>query len=195
MRPVNTERRAALADAAIEVLAEAGIRGLTHRAVDAAAGTPDGTASRYFRTREAMLIAVVDRIRGLRIEALSKLEALVVDREGLVDALVAEVRDSRTKDRTRQLAITALFLESSHRPALRDELALVAQALLETLERLCARAGIELAQPDAWALLTFFNGAIFIGLTMPQLEQPSDATVRAGLTSLLGPYAGSARRG
>ena len=36
----NDDRRRALADAGLEVLADAGARGLTHRAVDRAAGVP-----------------------------------------------------------------------------------------------------------------------------------------------------------
>jgi len=195
MRPVNTERRAALADAGIEVLALAGIRGLTHRAVDAAAGEPDGTASRYFRTREAMLLAILDRTKELLLALLGEIEPVAVNRDGLVDAMVRTVRLSLAENRTRQLAMMALFLESSHRPALRDELAVVAVALRETLERLCARAGLDLTLPDAWALLSFFNGSIFIGLTLPQLDQPSDDTLRAGLNALLRPYDGPAQRG
>jgi DNA-binding transcriptional regulator YbjK len=192
MRPVNTERRAALADAAIDVLAGAGIRGLTHRAVDAAAGEPDGTASRYFRTREAMLLAVLHRTKELLLAMLTE---VAVDRDELVDALVGTVRTSLDENRNRQLAMMALFLESSHRPALRDELAVVARALRETLESLCAKAGISLTEPDAWALLSFFNGSVFIGLTLPQLGQPTEETLRAGLTALLGRYDGSTGRG
>jgi len=58
----NEERRAALADAGIRVLAQQGARGLTHRAVDAEAGAPRGTASNYFPTRDGLVSALVDRI-------------------------------------------------------------------------------------------------------------------------------------
>lgn len=58
----NSERRTALLDAAIRVLATEGARGLTHRAVDRCAGTPVGTASNYFRSRGALLEGVVERI-------------------------------------------------------------------------------------------------------------------------------------
>ena len=43
-----------VADAAIAVLADHGGRGLTHRAVDQAAGLAPGTTSNYARTREAL---------------------------------------------------------------------------------------------------------------------------------------------
>ena len=56
-----SNRRDELLDAAICVLGEPGMYGLTHRAVDAAAGLPPGSAANYFRTRDALLNAVVER--------------------------------------------------------------------------------------------------------------------------------------
>jgi AcrR family transcriptional regulator len=52
-------------DAAIAVLAGQGARGLTHRAVDRAAGLPPGTTSNYARTREALLTLALTRIAEL----------------------------------------------------------------------------------------------------------------------------------
>lgn len=190
MRPVNTERRAALADAAIGVLAQSGIRGLTHRAVDAAAGEPDGTTSRYFRTREAMLKGVVDRVKELRIKMLEDLVSDGLNRAELIEAFVVAVHNALNRDRQKQLAMMALLLESSHRPVLRDELAMVALAMRKMLEKLCARAGIQLTERDAWALLNFFNGTLFISMSLPQLGQPTDEIVRAGVSALLTPYDG-----
>jgi Tetracyclin repressor-like, C-terminal domain len=54
-----------VADAAIAVLADHGGRGLTHRAVDQAAGLPPGTTSNYARTREALLTLALTRIAEL----------------------------------------------------------------------------------------------------------------------------------
>ena len=54
-----------VADAAIAVLADHGARGLTHRAVDQAAGLPPGTTSNYARTREALLTLTLTRIAEL----------------------------------------------------------------------------------------------------------------------------------
>ncbi|OBK20581.1 TetR family transcriptional regulator [Mycobacterium asiaticum] len=56
------ERRRELCDAAIEVLAELGSRGLTHGQVDRCAGVPDGTTSYYYRTRAALLRGVGKRV-------------------------------------------------------------------------------------------------------------------------------------
>lgn len=59
---LNEGRRAALCDAGLCVLAREGPRGLTHRAVDKEAGYPLGTTSNYFRTRDALLGALAERI-------------------------------------------------------------------------------------------------------------------------------------
>jgi DNA-binding transcriptional regulator YbjK len=58
-------RRRLLCDAAIEVLAQDGAKGLTHRKVEQRAGLPDGTTSSYFRTRSALLQATAQRVAEL----------------------------------------------------------------------------------------------------------------------------------
>lgn len=57
-----TDRRTAILDAAHRVLAREGMRGLTHRAVDAATGIPQGSTSYYFRTRSALVAGCVERL-------------------------------------------------------------------------------------------------------------------------------------
>nr|MDA8322359.1 TetR/AcrR family transcriptional regulator [Actinomycetota bacterium] len=47
-QPRNEERRRALADAAIAILAGQGSHHLTHRTVDRRAGVPAGTTANYF---------------------------------------------------------------------------------------------------------------------------------------------------
>src|SRR5271156_649399 len=61
-RPNPTERRRDLCDAAIQLLADDGAKGLSHLKVDRKAGVPDGTTSFYFRTRSALLRAVAERL-------------------------------------------------------------------------------------------------------------------------------------
>src|SRR5690349_2893472 len=50
----TTVRKDVITDAAIQLVAEQGMRGLTHRAVDRRAGLPEGSTSAYFRTRKAL---------------------------------------------------------------------------------------------------------------------------------------------
>ncbi|NLE79128.1 MAG: TetR family transcriptional regulator [Rhodococcus sp.] len=57
-----TDRREQIADAAISVIARAGLRGLTHRAIDVELDLPNGSTSYYFRTKRALLEATVRRL-------------------------------------------------------------------------------------------------------------------------------------
>ena len=71
--PTNPERRTQILDAAIDILCDDGVGGLTHRQVDSRAGVPAGTTSNYFRTRQALLEATAARTVDLhwqRVEAL-----------------------------------------------------------------------------------------------------------------------------
>lgn len=65
------DRRTTVADAALQVLADRGLRGLTHRAVDVAAGLPQGSTSNVFRTRQALVDGVVARTVELDLAALT----------------------------------------------------------------------------------------------------------------------------
>lgn len=69
------DRRDLIADAAISTVATAGLRGLTHRAVDAAAGLPAGSTSYYFRTRSALISACYHRLAALSVADADRWEA------------------------------------------------------------------------------------------------------------------------
>ncbi|OBG40050.1 TetR family transcriptional regulator [Mycobacterium alsense] len=69
-KPNPTERRRDLCDAAIQLLAHDGAKGLSHLKVDRRAGVPDGTTSFYFRTRSALLRAVAERLAELDLASL-----------------------------------------------------------------------------------------------------------------------------
>ncbi|MEW9532154.1 TetR/AcrR family transcriptional regulator [Microbispora sp. NPDC049125] len=68
---VISQRAALVADAAIGILAGRGMRGLTHRAVDEAAGLPAGSTSNHARTRAALLELALVRLAQLEEAALS----------------------------------------------------------------------------------------------------------------------------
>ena len=107
------DRRTALLDGAITVLGEQGVRALTHRSADAAAGVPIGSASNYFRTREALLDAVVIRI---------------AERESRTWTLLAEHRLSTTADLAIVLADFAVDATTAHRTLVLARYALLVEA-------------------------------------------------------------------
>lgn len=64
-KPNPEERRRTLCDAAIQLLADEGAKGLSHPKVDSFADLPNGTTSFYFRTRSALLMAAAARLAEL----------------------------------------------------------------------------------------------------------------------------------
>src|SRR5690625_2622617 len=70
-KPNPDQRRRELCDAAIRLLADDGIKGVSHLKVDRKAGVADGTTSFYFRTRSALLQAVAVRVSELDLKDLT----------------------------------------------------------------------------------------------------------------------------
>ena len=63
--PPNAARRTQILDAAIDILADDGIGGVTHRQIDERTGLPGGTTSNYFRSRLALVEATAGRVAEL----------------------------------------------------------------------------------------------------------------------------------
>ncbi|MFJ4656487.1 TetR/AcrR family transcriptional regulator [Nocardia sp. NPDC088792] len=62
MTTSTADRRTSIVDSAIDLIAEQGLRALTHRALDTALELPAGSTSYYFRTKRALVEAIVERI-------------------------------------------------------------------------------------------------------------------------------------
>ena len=77
--PPLSPRMELLLTAALHVVAEHGLRGLTHRAVDREAGLPEGSCSAYLRTRKALVLALTEYVA----------DSLTADVEGLAADLTA----------------------------------------------------------------------------------------------------------
>jgi AcrR family transcriptional regulator len=132
-------RQDELADAAIRVLGRGGLRQLTHRAVDAEAALPAGSTSNRYRTRDALLRAVVERLAVLDRADWARLSPSDGSTAppggppappgagrpvtGLISALVAFVRLAVADGRDRTMARYALSLEAAVKPELAAELA------------------------------------------------------------------------
>lgn len=164
MPPPNPQRRDHLADAAITVLAEQGSRGLTHRAVDTAAA-PAGTTSRYFRTRDALLNGVIERITHRLGERVDAYTVRPISPADLEEALVAVLTMMLTDDRHDPLALFELHLESTRNPRLRHTLTDALHGRSDLIIRQCRAAGIDISQDDAMLLEMSVLGVLFTALT------------------------------
>ncbi|MCX5208393.1 TetR family transcriptional regulator [Kitasatospora sp. NBC_00240] len=154
---MNRNRRDSLRDAAIEVLAEAGGRGLTHRAVDATAEVPAGTTKNYFPTRDALLAAVADRCVELYRDVPRPAPA---DRAGLAAMLRALLENVAGPGRARMLAYLELRAEATRRPHLAALLDTVAIADFTAFEDAQSAAGLPVTPPRAAAVTLALHAAV-----------------------------------
>jgi AcrR family transcriptional regulator len=119
----NPERRAALLDASIDVLAREGARGLTFRAVDQQAGVPTGTASNYFTNRDDILMQSGERVYERLVDETVITDGLTGARDrARVTELMHELVDRVAAFPTGFLALLELRLEATRRPELREML-------------------------------------------------------------------------
>ncbi|MGW8761666.1 TetR/AcrR family transcriptional regulator [Streptomyces sp. NPDC055815] len=160
-----TARRTLLADTAIDVLAEHGMRGLTHRAVDRAAGLPPGTTSAYHRTRQSLLTALVRRLverDQAEIQEAGQRAGAPRDAEELVAGLTAFAGLRLTGEgRRRSLARYACALEGVHHPELREILVPRDNAARRSVEDFLAARGLADAPARTVTLLTCVDGLVF----------------------------------
>jgi DNA-binding transcriptional regulator YbjK len=162
---MTSDRRTLLADAALGVLADEGMRGLTHRAVDRRAAMPPGTTSAYFRTRAALLTGLVTRLVQLdQAELRTTAEALPPLRtvEQLVDGMVLLTRRRLTGEgRRRSLARHACAVESVRDKELRAILVPHDNAGREAVRLFLATHGVTDVENRTHTLLTCVDGLVF----------------------------------
>ena len=165
-------RRRILCDAAIQILAEEGAKGLTHRKVERRAGLPDGTTSSYFRTRSALLRAAAERV--------AELDAVDFEMAMRRGAVSETITDITTLDVLAEIVMRSATGAGLDRSRARYELALhahrdeVLQSVIENaitgfvvlseqavapLQRE-APADRDLVEKQARAVTTFINGVI-----------------------------------
>ncbi|GGP31759.1 TetR family transcriptional regulator [Streptomyces capoamus] len=185
----NDQRRAALVDAAIEVLAREGARGLTFRAVDAEATVPTGTASNYFTSRDDLLTQAGARVYE-RLQpdgaTLERHRTAARDRDTYA-LLMRELVGRVASFRTGYLALLELRLEATRRPELR---AVLTERVRADLDANLAYHGSSGLPGDATAVKLLYlalNWLIVEQLTLPEVltEEERDALVTAAVDRLV----------
>jgi AcrR family transcriptional regulator len=202
-------------DAAIAVLADQGARGLTHRAVDQAAGLPPGTTSNYARTREALLTLALTRIAELdAAEGAAGLYETGISENGMPENGMSgsELADGRSgagaalspgrladglawmvhrmvtepEARRRARARFELALEATRRPELRAAYYEMGRRFRVQVARLLAASGSAEPERDAWTLIAWLEGTAFYALAgAGTTAAPALDVLRDQLTRLL----------
>ncbi|MBF6137601.1 TetR family transcriptional regulator [Nocardia otitidiscaviarum] len=186
----NPERRRALLDGAIEVLARDGARGLTFRAVDKEAAVPAGTASNYFTNRDDLLVQVGHRYYERLIpsdETMAKLTQAPRTRETITE-LMTEVVDRITNFRTGYIAQLELRLESTRRPELQALLTERVRADIDFNIRNHLDSGMPGDEDTVLLLYLALNWLILERLTLPGIfsEQRARELVTVAVDRAIG---------
>ncbi|MEO3857146.1 TetR/AcrR family transcriptional regulator [Acrocarpospora sp. B8E8] len=175
---MTTARAALIGDTAITILAERGMRGLTHRAVDESADLPSGSTSNLARTRAALLELALARLAELEEAQL----AAQIHRAappgpdllaGLADVMAESVHQAITVDRNHAIARYELALEATRRPELRKVYDEIGRRFRDPAIALLTAAGSSDPVRHGRQVVAFGEGMLF------------DAVVGAGTTPSL----------
>ena len=169
--PANPQRRARILDVAIDILADTGIGGLTHRQVDDRTGLPAGTTSNYFRTRLALLEATAARTVDLHWRYVDTLQAVIgqpMTRAGLKTLLARMISNPDEQFRRRTLARFELFMEGTRRPELQPFLHALQAAAMKSASLILEAAGFAPSPEQVGELSRLLNGLVFSNLTISQ---------------------------
>jgi AcrR family transcriptional regulator len=172
--PANPERRTQILDVAIDILADTGVGGVTHRHVDTRAGLPPGTTSNYFRTRLALLEAVTAYVADLHWQRVALLQSLVAQpqsRDGVKALMTRMITDPDEGSRRRNIARWELFLEGKRRPELAPALNEIQSAAVKSASLILEAGGFTPSTEQVGELSRLLNGLAFSNATF-SVEQP-----------------------
>ncbi|MGW3328067.1 TetR/AcrR family transcriptional regulator [Streptomyces virginiae] len=180
--PPAADRRTLIADTAIDLVAAAGLRGLTHRAVDGAAGLPAGSTSYYFRTRTALIGACYARLAELDLGDVGDFDDVgdegppppprpspsgpgpgpaPADRETAAAALAGLLHRWLTVGRARQLARFELSLEAARNPELEADFHRAGQGARARASGILAALGARRPEEAAELLVAWTDGLLY----------------------------------
>jgi DNA-binding transcriptional regulator YbjK len=170
----RSPRMEVLLTAALHVVAEQGLRGLTHRAVDRRAGLPEGSCSAYLRTRKALVLALTEYVAGSLTDDVESLagdlsSCPLADDQATV--AVTEFFMRWLDERELLLARMELSLESSRDPDLAALLVTNRERLIGLVGSILAARGKEHSKARAETLVASFDGILFGALPRPAAER------------------------
>ncbi|MDO5684156.1 MAG: TetR/AcrR family transcriptional regulator [Propionibacteriaceae bacterium] len=178
-----SDRRRLIADAGLGVLAERGLRGVTHRAVDSAAGLSTGSTSNVFRTKQALVDGLVARLVELDLAALEAADAppdlsspaaLAAQLAQRSAALTRPPMDTITRARQQLALDPAIDLSAQH-----EEFVAMATQLLQAL-------GASDPASRARSITDYLDGLIFHVLALRSRTFDVAEATRA-IEALIGP--------
>ncbi len=183
-RARGRRRREVLLRAALEVIAERGVGGTTHRAVAQVAEVPVATTTYYFSSLDELLEAALELYVEDEVARVQEVSTAVLEHEGTPQEIIAAVAEHLAN--TRSTPQFELYVEAARRPALRPAVVRSIAAYRSLAEDVLRRVGArdpELAAP--------FVVALTDGLAVQDaaVGEPRDPErIRAALSALLASF-------
>ncbi|MFE0136234.1 TetR/AcrR family transcriptional regulator [Streptomyces sp. NPDC059037] len=134
-RRYDPERRQRIIDAAIRVVGQKGIGGLSHRSVAAEADVPLGSTTYHFKTLDELMVAALRQANEGFAKAVAARSAFEDPRADLAGELAALLGEWLAGDRTEVELEYELYLAALRKPALRPVAAECGVGLAEVLEQ------------------------------------------------------------
>jgi DNA-binding transcriptional regulator YbjK len=184
--PTRSERMELMLGAALHVIAEQGLRGLTHRAVDRAAGLPEGSCSAYLRTREALVLAVTEyvaeHVAGHVRELAEELAGRPLDDDRAVETVTRAIL-RWVDEREVLVARLELTIQASRDPALAKTLGTLRKDLVDVVGSVLTARGKPHGAAAAETLVSSFDGVLIGALPRPASQRR--AFVRRSIEALM----------
>lgn len=120
-RRFDPERRQRIIEAALVVVNQKGINGLTFRAVASQAEVPLGSTSYHFADKDELLEAVVHLARERSRDKSTQLLAKYVKSRGLAGGIAKLIEELTTKQHDMLVLDHDLYLSAMHQPKLQEE--------------------------------------------------------------------------
>ncbi|MGL4236409.1 TetR/AcrR family transcriptional regulator [Tabrizicola sp.] len=188
---METTRREKILDAALSLVAREGLAALTHRGTDAAAGLPLGSTSYYYRRKNDLLQAIIDRL-AIRLqresEVLKDTFTAILANQGheVAFSFVAdELVTCANEDRDLLIARLEIMLAASRDPDLNGATERLAQAAMRPMLFYLDLLAGQRADPDS----AMSCAALLDGLMLPyatgQGTPPTATQLRAACSALL----------
>ncbi|MER7170521.1 TetR/AcrR family transcriptional regulator [Streptomyces mesophilus] len=178
-RRYDPDRRQRIIDAAIRVVGEKGIGGLSHRSVAAEADVPLGSTTYHFKTLDDLLVAALRQANEGFGKAVRERAPLLAPDADLAAELAQLTGEWLGGDRTGVELEYELYLAALRRPALRpvaaEWCASVEEILVRRVDRVTARAVVALL--DGICLQVLLTGGEY---DEAYTREMLDRVVRAG---------------
>ncbi|MFG2725664.1 TetR/AcrR family transcriptional regulator [Streptomyces canus] len=183
-RASGAARRAALLDAAIEVIAESGVNGATHRSIAARAGMPSSTTSYFFSSLDDLIAAalqvVADRFATRVDRTIKEIAAVETSPEEAIDRFVELLLGEPETDAVAQFEI---YLECARRPNLQASAHQIMASVEKGAEASLRALGTPLATERAPLLVAMLDGFALHRRAWPRGEADR-RTLREALRTL-----------